>query len=733
MSEDVTPTPARHLVGPRSSSRASSSSRTRPPTCPDENELVLLADGALADSRRASIDRHLDGCAACTQLVAELAGMAVPLRPVPARYKVIRQLGAGAMGVVWEAEDTHLQRRVALKFIRSQAAATTTHATRADRELRSRLFREARALAQLRHPNVVAVYDVGELRDAPGELFLTLELVIGTDARTWHAAAPRTRDEVLSVWLAVASGLAAVHAAGIVHRDIKPDNVLVADDGRVLLGDFGLATDERATEHTLATAQAHLTATGAIVGTPLYMAHEQLLGEPATAKSDQYALCVSLWEALAGTRPFSGPTLGAIAMAMLAGPKLPRLPRRAAVERHIFAALARGLDPDPAKRWPNVEALIAALRCVIPEIAPGFPARAGHLPALPAPSPADVSAAAAPPAPAGIDPVAARLAAGSRARPPRDARDTARIRAMDGARGSRAGRVRVAGLAVVTAALAAAATAGILAWRSDDRSSAHARDSGDRQLAITGSLSGEAPTPTERELPSTVTPAVTSAVGLASSHSSSHKSHSSAQQRSTPTQASSTPSLDWQHNYDRATDRLAFGDGHACLQFLDATPTPPSLTEAADTLRASCIMKTGDCARGRALLQATAGRHRWDATRLAKLLEHADFSYCPLDAGPRSAWIARARHRLLVASSTGRSCAPVLAFLKTHKLALPDRREALMLEAGCEANAGNCSTAREVQRKAFTYQSPNADRTRLAELRKAADDAFAAAYGHLCP
>ena len=316
----------------------------RAPTCPDENELVLLADGGLADKRRASIDRHLDRCATCTLLVTALAGMAAPERPVPARYKIIRQLGAGAMGVVWEAEDQNLGRRVALKFVRTtDDEVPTTRVARRDR--RSRLIREARALAQLRHPNVVSVYDVGDSAD---ELFLALELVIGTDARTWRALQPRSTADVLGVWRQVAIGLAAVHRAGIVHRDIKPDNVLVAEDGRVLLGDFGLATDRSASAPM-----------PAIVGTPIYMAYEQLVGEPATQHSDQFALCASIWEALAGTRPFIGPTLDAIAMAMQARPALPANLR--AADHHIFTALVRGLDPDPAKRWPSIDALVAAL------------------------------------------------------------------------------------------------------------------------------------------------------------------------------------------------------------------------------------------------------------------------------------------------------------------------------------------------------------------------------------
>jgi serine/threonine protein kinase len=202
--------------------------------CPDENMLVMLAEGVLEGPDRSAVDRHLDGCPECSQLVGHLARLAAPGRPAPQRYKVIRQIGEGAMGVVWEAEDTSLSRRVALKFVRPEGAD--------NRALRKRLLREARALAQVRHPNVVSVYDAGEADD---EVCLVLELVIGTNARAWRNARPRGFDEIFAVWRQAAAGVAAVHRAGIVHRDIKPDNVLVADtDGRVLVGDFGLATGD---------------------------------------------------------------------------------------------------------------------------------------------------------------------------------------------------------------------------------------------------------------------------------------------------------------------------------------------------------------------------------------------------------------------------------------------------------------------------------------------------------
>jgi eukaryotic-like serine/threonine-protein kinase len=310
--------------------------------CPDENLLVMLAEGVLEGPERQRIDRHLDGCPECSQLVVHLARLAAPGRPAPPRYKVIRQIGEGAMGVVWEAEDTNLHRKVALKFVRPEGAD--------NRALRRRLLREARALAQVRHANVVSVYDAGEADD---EVCLVLELVTGTNARTWRQAGPRSLDEIVEVWKQAAAGVAAVHRAGIVHRDIKPDNVLVSDDGRVLVGDFGLATGDFGLTTTT-----NLTESGAVLGTPLYMAPEQLADRPATARSDQYALCASIWEAILGERPFRGSTIAAIVLAMSKPVSIPRCGPR---ERRVLQVLARGLDPDPERRYRDVDALIAAL------------------------------------------------------------------------------------------------------------------------------------------------------------------------------------------------------------------------------------------------------------------------------------------------------------------------------------------------------------------------------------
>lgn len=304
---------------------------------------MQLAEGLLTGSERVALDRHLDGCAECSQLVGHLARFAAPARPAPPRYRVIRQIGAGAMGVVWEAEDTNLKRKVALKFVRPEGAD--------NRALRKRLLREARALAAVRHPNVVSLFDAGEADD---EVCLVLELIEGTNARVWGQTQQRRFDEVLGVWRQVAAGVAAVHRAGIIHRDIKPDNVFVADDGRVLVGDFGLATGDFGLTTTT-----NLTESNAAIGTPLYMAPEQLSEQPASTKSDQFALCASMWEAVMGERPYRGATIAAIVEAMMRPVTIPKdiTGRR----RRVLEVLARGLDPDPTKRFPDVDLLVVAL------------------------------------------------------------------------------------------------------------------------------------------------------------------------------------------------------------------------------------------------------------------------------------------------------------------------------------------------------------------------------------
>ena len=229
------------------------------------------------------------------------------------RYRLVARLGAGAMGVVWEAEDPQLDRRIAIKVVHPRLARDTAATTR--------LLREARAMAKLSHRSVVTVHDAVEV---DGRLFLAMELVEGTTlgqllrARTPDALADWRR--WLGMMIAAGEGLAAAHRRGVLHRDFKPDNVLVDTDGRVCVGDFGLAAlgaDARGAASGAASAAAadgELTATGSLLGTPVYMSPQQLRGEAIDARADQFAFCVACFEALYGVRPFrAGPGLAAIA------------------------------------------------------------------------------------------------------------------------------------------------------------------------------------------------------------------------------------------------------------------------------------------------------------------------------------------------------------------------------------------------------------------------------------
>ncbi len=267
-----------------------------------------------------------------------------------ARYVVLEEIGRGGMGQVLRAYDPKLQREVALKVVRHDAL--DDHST-------ARLVAEARAMAKLSHPHVVCVYDV-EALDA-GEVVLVMEYLDGQTLRDWLHKRDDARNwqSIVSHFLNAGQGLAAAHDAGILHRDFKPTNVLISPAGVVKVTDFGVAklstsASTGASNHSITSGDG-LTIDGAIVGTPRYMAPEQRQGLPLTAAADQYAFCVSLWEALCGSPPFSGaadPELG------VAGP--PRWPRSTA-PRPIVEAITRGLAPAPRDRWRSMHELLHAL------------------------------------------------------------------------------------------------------------------------------------------------------------------------------------------------------------------------------------------------------------------------------------------------------------------------------------------------------------------------------------
>jgi hypothetical protein len=269
------------------------------------------------------------------------------------------------MGVVHAALDPDLERRVALKVLKAADVP----------EARQRLLREARAMARLTHPNVVTVHEVGS---AGGRDYVAMELIDGSTLEDWLEGERRTTREVVGAFLAAGRGLAAAHAAGLVHRDFKPRNVLRAKNGRIAVTDFGLVVGieagpdialdatgrisqvklEPSPAGSASNSLSGLTVTGAVLGTPAYMAPEQWSGDTVGPPADQFAFCVAMWEALAGQRPFQGTTLETLRAAIEKGPAAlddTKIPRR------FRALLRRGLAGDPAKRWPSMTELLAAI------------------------------------------------------------------------------------------------------------------------------------------------------------------------------------------------------------------------------------------------------------------------------------------------------------------------------------------------------------------------------------
>ena len=273
-------------------------------SCPDETRIQGFVEGTLSSVVRETVAVHVDGCEQCQTLLAGLSlvaanDAAARAQVAPGRYVLQSTLGAGGMGVVYEAHDRDLDRKVALKLLSAEPGEGEDRA-------RARLQREAQALAKLAHPNVITVYDVGVL---DGDLFVAMELVVGDTLRAWLARQPRSLGDILGVFRQAGDGLAAAHAAGFVHRDFKPENLLVGDDGRVRVTDFGLARPlvrDRAGAEPGAPDSDHgtLARAGARAGTPAYMSPEQAEGGTLSYASDWYGFGVTLYEALARRLPF---------------------------------------------------------------------------------------------------------------------------------------------------------------------------------------------------------------------------------------------------------------------------------------------------------------------------------------------------------------------------------------------------------------------------------------------
>jgi serine/threonine protein kinase len=327
--------------------------------CPDPDTLnALTMEQSLSPAERFRIAAHIAMCDACTAALEALEALrdatgelpvtrgvdndgAHPGRHTIGRYVIEAIRGAGGMGVVYRAFDPELNRVVALKVLRRGADS-------------ARLKREAQALAKLDHPNVVAVYDVG----TQDEMFIAMEYVDGDNLREWLGQATRDPRRVLDVLVDAGRGVAAMHLLGLIHRDLKPDNIFVSNAGQVLVGDFGLVRtpgshDGIPTGDGAATAAlTHST----IVGTPAYMPPEQAARE-ATAASDQFSFCVTAWEALTGERPFAGTSLKEI-HANVHGAVIVEPAAKRALPRRVEAALRRGLAADPARRFASMEDLL---------------------------------------------------------------------------------------------------------------------------------------------------------------------------------------------------------------------------------------------------------------------------------------------------------------------------------------------------------------------------------------
>ncbi|MEM7152392.1 MAG: serine/threonine-protein kinase [Myxococcota bacterium] len=288
------------------------------------------------------------------------------------RYVVLDVLGSGGMGVVYAAYDPELERRVAIKLLRPALIGSIDTS-----KGRGRLMREAQALARLQHPNVITVHDVGEHE---GQVFVAMEFIDGVTFQQWLRSENRSWREIVAVMREAGRGLHAAHVKDMVHRDFKPDNLMIepSEGGgpprRILVMDFGLATptgsqtgidpeiSSQVSTSSLTSSEflANLTRTGAVMGTPAYMAPEQHAGRPTDSRSDQFAFCVTLYEALYGQRPFPADSLPALVAAVTRG-EFQSVPAGSRVPRWLREIVVRGLAPKPADRWPSLADLDDAL------------------------------------------------------------------------------------------------------------------------------------------------------------------------------------------------------------------------------------------------------------------------------------------------------------------------------------------------------------------------------------
>ena len=279
------------------------------------------------------------------------------------RYEVIERVGEG-IGAVELARDPEHDRDVAIKILHLDAGSSC----------RTRLADEAETMTGLAHPNIVSVLDQGEHQ---GNLFVAMERVDGRTLQQWQRRAPRSRHRIIEVYCQAARGLHAAHQTGVMHRDFKPNNVVVLDDGdSVKVTDFGLAQARETLEQRIAESigpdcedidsdDQVQGALRSLAGTPAYMAPEIIRGTTPDARSDQFSFCVSLYESLCAERPFVASTLRLLLVHIMTGTRRPRPP--VALPPRLWAVIERGLSIDPAERFDSMQQLEQALaRCMAP-------------------------------------------------------------------------------------------------------------------------------------------------------------------------------------------------------------------------------------------------------------------------------------------------------------------------------------------------------------------------------
>ena len=327
--------------------------------CPDEETLLAFIQGHLRSERRSSIETHLVNCAICADLATWTADVVVPAPATDGhesqltpgarvgRYQVLAAIGRGGMGEVYAAYHPDLDRRIALKVVYGSGAA--------DPARQAQLLDEARIIARLDHPNIVTVHDAGVVGE---RVYVAMEFVDGQTVTGWLAERERTLPEILDAFLAAGRGLAAAHEAKVVHRDFKPQNVMIGRDGRVRVMDFGLARPLRdllpvggGARDASPAYPTTSTTIGAFIGTPAYVAPEQLAGGSVDVRADQYSFCVALHEALYGVRPG----------ARQAPSSTPPPPKPRNVPPWLRSIVQRGTEPDRERRFQSVQALLTAI------------------------------------------------------------------------------------------------------------------------------------------------------------------------------------------------------------------------------------------------------------------------------------------------------------------------------------------------------------------------------------